>query len=39
MMINGGWRFTAYELKGFWRDIAYVSDIEAAEKAIGQNTK
>jgi len=39
MMINGGWRFTAYELKGFWRDIAYVSDIEAAEKAIGENTK
>jgi bifunctional UDP-N-acetylglucosamine pyrophosphorylase/glucosamine-1-phosphate N-acetyltransferase len=39
MMINSGWRFTAYELKGFWRDIAYVSDIEAAKKAIGKNTK
>lgn len=39
MMINSGWSFTAYELKGFWRDIAYVSDIEAAKKAIGKNTK
>jgi len=34
MMINGGWRFTAYELKGFWRDIAYVSDIEEAQKLL-----
>jgi NDP-sugar pyrophosphorylase family protein len=34
MMINAGWQFTAYELKGFWRDIAYVSDIEEARRAI-----
>jgi len=33
MMINAGWQFTAYELKGFWRDIAYVSDIEEAQRA------
>jgi dTDP-glucose pyrophosphorylase len=32
MMINAGWQFTAYELKGFWRDIAYVSDIEEAQR-------
>jgi bifunctional UDP-N-acetylglucosamine pyrophosphorylase/glucosamine-1-phosphate N-acetyltransferase len=35
MMINSGWQFTAYKLKGFWRDIAYVSDIEEARRAIG----
>jgi len=34
MMINGGWQFTAYKLKGFWRDIAYISDIEEAQRAI-----
>lgn len=33
MMIDAGWQFTAYELKGFWRDIAYVSDIEEAQRA------
>jgi bifunctional UDP-N-acetylglucosamine pyrophosphorylase/glucosamine-1-phosphate N-acetyltransferase len=32
MMISEDWNFTAYELKGFWRDIAYVSDIEEARK-------
>jgi len=32
MLINEGWGFTAYELKGFWRDIAYVSDIEEAQR-------
>jgi len=32
MMTNAGWQFTAYELKGFWRDIAYVSDIEEAQR-------
>jgi bifunctional UDP-N-acetylglucosamine pyrophosphorylase/glucosamine-1-phosphate N-acetyltransferase len=36
MMINESWRFAAYELKGFWRDIAYLSDIEEAQKAIGK---
>jgi NDP-sugar pyrophosphorylase family protein len=34
MMINAGWQFTAYELKGFWRDIAYVSDIEEAQRVV-----
>jgi len=34
MMLNKGWCFTAYELKGFWRDIAYISDIEEAEKTV-----
>ncbi len=32
MLINEGWHFTAYELKGFWRDIAYVSDIGEAQR-------
>lgn len=36
MMIDSGWRFSAYELKGFWRDIAYMSDIEEAQRAISQ---
>jgi NDP-sugar pyrophosphorylase family protein len=36
MMVKAGWQFTAYELKGFWRDIAYVSDIEEAERAVSQ---
>ena len=36
MMINRGWRFLAYELKGFWRDIAYASDIEEARRAISE---
>jgi len=39
MMINAGWRFSAYELRGFWRDIAYVSDIEEAQRAISQTKK
>jgi len=38
MMINEGWHFTAYELKGFWRDIAYVSDIEEAQQ-VANKTK
>jgi dTDP-glucose pyrophosphorylase len=38
MMVNAGWQFTAYELKGFWRDIAYVSDIEEAQR-IADATK
>jgi len=36
MMINEDWRFTAYELKGFWRDIAYVSDIEEAQRVVSK---
>jgi len=36
MMINEGWHFTAYELKGFWTDITYVSDIEVAQKVVGK---
>jgi len=36
MMINAGWRFSAYEMKGFWRDIAYVSDIEEAQRVVSQ---
>jgi len=38
MMINEGWHFTAYELKDFWRDIAYVSDIEEAQQ-VANKTK
>jgi len=38
MMINQGWHFSAYKLKGFWRDIAYVSDIEEAQR-IANKTK
>jgi len=36
MMIDEGWSFRAYELKGFWKDIAYVADIEEAQRALGQ---
>jgi len=36
MMINEDWHFTAYELKGFWRDIAYISDIEEARKVASE---
>jgi len=36
MMVDAGWDFTAYELKGFWRDIAYVSDIEEAQKVASR---
>lgn len=32
MLVNEGWRFAAYRLKGFWRDIAYASDIEEAQR-------
>jgi len=38
MMINEGWHFAAYQLKGFWRDIAYVSDIEEAQQ-VANKTK
>jgi bifunctional UDP-N-acetylglucosamine pyrophosphorylase/glucosamine-1-phosphate N-acetyltransferase len=36
MMIDEGWEFKAYELQGFWKDIAYPSDIEAAQKIVSQ---
>jgi len=36
MMIKEGWYFTSYELKGFWRDIAYVSDIEEARRVVSR---
>jgi len=38
MLINEGWHLTAYQLKGFWRDIAYVSDIEEAQQ-VARKTK
>jgi len=38
MMINQSWHFSVYKLKGFWRDIAYVSDIEEAQR-IANKTK
>jgi len=34
MMIDKGYNFAAYELQGFWKDIAYPSDIEEAQEAI-----
>ena len=37
MMINEDWIFAAYELKGFWRDIAYVSDMEEAQTVAGKS--
>ena len=37
MMISAGWIFAAYELKGFWRDIAYVSDMEEAQIVAGKS--
>src|SRR3990170_2108953 len=37
MMIDSGWIFAAYELKGFWRDIAYVSDMEEAQIVAGRS--
>jgi len=36
MMINAGWSFSAYELKGFWRDIAFISDMEEARLAASR---
>jgi dTDP-glucose pyrophosphorylase len=36
MMIDEGWEFKAYELKGFWKDIAYPADIEEAQKVLSQ---
>jgi len=36
MMINEGWHFRAYALKGFWRDIAYISDIEEAQRVASK---
>ena len=38
MMINEGWEFKAYELKGFWKDIAYATDIEEARKVLSQTS-
>jgi len=35
IMINQGSKFTVYELKGFWTDIAYQSDLEKAKRYIG----
>jgi len=32
MMINQGLQFTVYELKGFWTDIAYQTDLEKARR-------
>jgi len=37
MMINQGIQFEVYELKGFWTDIAYQTDLEKAKNFI--NTK
>jgi bifunctional UDP-N-acetylglucosamine pyrophosphorylase/glucosamine-1-phosphate N-acetyltransferase len=37
MMIDSGRIFAAYELKGFWRDIAYVSDMEEAQTVAGKS--
>ena len=34
MMIDENYQFTVYELKGFWRDIAYLSDLEKAKSFI-----
>lgn len=34
MMINQNYEFTVYELKGFWGDIAYISDLEAARELV-----
>jgi len=36
MLVNEGWHLTAYQLKGFWRDIAYVSDIEEAQRVVSR---
>jgi len=36
MMINESWSFKAHELKGFWKDIAYATDIEEAQNALSQ---
>ena len=38
MMINEGWEFKAYELEGFWKDIAYTTDIEEARKVPSQRS-
>jgi len=37
MMINQGLQFTVYELKGFWTDIAYQSDLEKARSFVNEN--
>lgn len=37
MMINQGMQFTVYELKGFWTDVAYQSDLEKARSFINAN--
>jgi len=37
MMIDQGLQFTVYELKDFWTDIAYQSDLEKARKFVSAN--
>jgi bifunctional UDP-N-acetylglucosamine pyrophosphorylase/glucosamine-1-phosphate N-acetyltransferase len=37
MMIDQGFKFVAYELKGFWTDIAYQSDLKKARNFIDAN--
>jgi len=37
MMIDQGLQFTVYELKDFWTDIAYQSDLEKAIKFVSAN--
>jgi len=34
MMIDDGLSFAAYELRGFWKDIAVISDIDEAQETI-----
>ena len=38
MMIDEGWKFKAYELNGFWKDIAYPSDIEEAQRILSKTS-
>jgi len=38
MMINQGLQFTVYELKDFWTDIAYQSDLEKARNFVKKIT-
>lgn len=34
MMIDEGFQFTVYKLKGFWRDIACLSDLEEVKRFV-----
>lgn len=38
MMIDEDWEFKAYELKGFWKDIAYPSDIGEAQRILSKTS-